>query len=415
MANAPRDASAGTGLALLAAAVALLAITMGSRSVLGLFVSPLNSATGLGVASISFAFALSQLTWGAAQPLCGMLAERIGPARIILAGTLLGAACGAMLPFASSAPLLATVLALSGVAAAVGSPPLLIGAVSPRVPPARRALVAGVIGCGMPLGQLVLAPATQATIALAGWASAAFALAALSLASVPLALAFRRPAAGSRAAPGSDAPLRAALASPRYWLVNATFFVCGVHGFFLMTHLPGVVELCGLPASVSGLSLAVLGLFNIAGAIASGLVIERYSMQRTLALLYAARAAGIGLFMAAPKSEVTVLVFSAWMGLTYMAVLPPTAGLIGKLYGTQRLSTLLGITFMVHQAGAFLGGWLGGIALERTGSYDAMWLLDLGLACLAAAASITLREPGASSPGKRAIEGTASPVARAAA
>jgi MFS family permease len=204
MDKVPRDA-----LLLVAAAVALLAITMGSRSVLGLFVSPLNSATGLGIASISFAFALSQLTWGAAQPFCGLLAERFGPARIILAGTLLGAACGALLPLASSATLLATVLGLSGVAAAVGSPPLLIGAVSPRFSPARRALVAGVIGCGMPLGQLLLAPATQATIALAGWVSAALALAALSLASAPLALAFRQ-RASTPAHPAAGAPLRVA-------------------------------------------------------------------------------------------------------------------------------------------------------------------------------------------------------------
>jgi predicted MFS family arabinose efflux permease len=80
------------------------------------------------------------------------------------------------------------------------------------------------------------------------------------------------------------------------------------------------------------------------------------------------------------------------MGLTYMAVLPPTAGLIGKLYGTQRLPTLLGITFMLHQAGAFLGSWLGGVALEATGSYDSMWLADLGLAIAAAAVALTIRE-----------------------
>jgi predicted MFS family arabinose efflux permease len=168
--------------------------------------------------------------------------------------------------------------------------------------------------------------------------------------------------------------------------------------------------LCGLPASVSAVSLAVLGLFNIAGSLGCGFVIQRYSMHRTLAVLYAGRAAGIVLFMVAPKTGLTVLAFSAWMGLTYMAVLPPTAGLIGKFYGTQRLATLLGITFMVHQAGAFLGGWLGGIVLERTGSYDAMWVLDFTLACLAAATSLTLRDADRS-----AIAGTASPVARAAA
>ena len=382
----------GEALAVTVAAVALLAVTMGTRSVFGLFLSPLNSASGLGVATISFAIAVSQLTWGVAQPFAGMLAERIGAARVILGGTLLAAAVGAVLPFAHGAPLLVAVFALGGVAATVGSPSLLIGIVSQRVPAQKRGMVAGLIGSGGPLGQLVLAPATQAMISLAGWVSAALALAALALASLPLALAFRRPAAPTRTAAEAPDSLRKALNSPHYWIINATFFVCGLHVFFLMTHLPGVIELCGLPSSVSGMSLAALGLFNIAGSIAAGFVVQRYSMRRTLASLYAARGIGIALFMAAPKTELTVLVFSAWMGLTSMAVLPPTAGLIGRLYGAQRLATLLGITFLVHQAGAFLGAWLGGVVLERTGSYDLMWRLDLGLAAVAAAVSLAVRE-----------------------
>jgi predicted MFS family arabinose efflux permease len=382
----------GGALAVTVAAVALLAVTMGTRSLFGLFLSPLNSATSLGVATISFAIAVSQLTWGVAQPFAGMLAERIGAARVILGGTLLAAAVGAIFPFAHGAPMLVAVFALGGVAATVGSPSLLIGIVSQRVPAQQRGMVAGLIGSGGPLGQLVLAPATQAMISLAGWVSAALALAALALASLPLALAFRRPAAPARTAAAAPDSLRKALNSPHYWIINATFFVCGLHVFFLMTHLPGVIELCGLPSSVSGMSLAALGLFSIAGSIGAGFVIQRYSMKRTLASLYAARGLGIGLFMAAPKTELTVLAFSAWMGLTYMAVLPPTAGLIGRLYGAQRLATLLGITFLVHQAGAFLGAWLGGVVLERTGSYDLMWRLDLALAAVAAAISLGVRE-----------------------
>jgi predicted MFS family arabinose efflux permease len=384
--------SGGGALAVTAAAVALLAVTMGTRSVFGLFLSPLNTATGLGVATISFAIAVSQLTWGVAQPFAGMLAERIGAARVILAGTLLAAAAGAVFPFAHSAPMLIAVFALGGVAATVGAPSLLIGTVSQRVPAERRGMVAGLIGAGGPLGQLVLAPATQAAISFAGWVNAALALAALALASLPLALAFRQPATPARSAAATPVALATALASPHYWLINATFFVCGLHVFFLMTHLPGVIELCGLPSRVSGMSLAVLGLFSIAGSIAAGFVIQRYSMRRILAALYAARGIGVALFVAAPKNELTVLAFSAWMGFTYMAVLPPTAGLIGKLYGAQRLATLLGITFLVHQTGAFLGAWLGGVVLERTGSYDLMWRLDVTLAAIAAAVSLAVRE-----------------------
>jgi predicted MFS family arabinose efflux permease len=378
---------------LVAAAVLLLAVTMGSRTVFGLFISPLNSATGLGIVTISFAIAVSQLTWGLAQPLVGVLAERHGAARVIVAGSLLAALASALLPFADSAALLVAVLAVSGIAATVGSPSLLVGTVSQRVSAERRGLAAGIVGAGGPLGQLVLAPATQAVISLAGWVTAAFSIAALALLALPLALAFRqRPAPAAPAAPQAGVTLRDALTSRGFWLINATFFVCGLHVFFLVTHLPGVIELCGLPASVAGLSLAVLGLFNIAGSIGAGWVIQRTSMKWTLAWLFAARAAGIALFLVAPKTELTVLAFSVWMGLTYMAVLPPTAGLIGKLYGTQRLPTLLGLTFLLHQVGAFLGSWLGGVFVEATGSYDGMWLLDLALATAAAVLALTIRE-----------------------
>src|SRR5262245_38151701 len=247
--------SAGGTLAITAAAVALLAVTMGTRSVFGLFLSPLNSTTGLGVATISFAIAVSQLSWGIAQPFAGMLAERMGAARVIVGGRLLAAAVGADYPFAHSAAMLVAVFALGGVAATVGSPSLLIGTVSQRVPAERRGMVAGLIGAGGPLGQLTLAPATQAMISLAGWVNAALALAALALASLPLALAFRQPGAPARSASAASGSVATALASPHYWLINATFFVCGLHVFFLMTHLPGVIELCGLPSSVAGLSL----------------------------------------------------------------------------------------------------------------------------------------------------------------
>jgi predicted MFS family arabinose efflux permease len=384
---------------LVAAAALLLAITMGSRSVFGLFISPLNSATGLGIATISFAVAVSQLTWGAAQPFAGMLAERYGAARMIVAGSFLAAAAGALVPSAGSAGLLVAALAVSGIAATVGSPSLLVGTVSQRVSAERRGLVAGIVGAGGPLGQLLLAPATQAVISVAGWVTAMLSVAALALLSIPLALAFRggpAPAvADAHSAQQAGASLREALSSRSFWLINATFFVCGVHVFFLITHLPGVIEVCGLPPSVSGAALAVLGLFNIAGSIGAGWVIQHYSMKATLSWLFAARAAGIALFLAAPKTEFAVLAFSVWMGLTYMAVLPPTAGLIGRLYGAKRLPTLLGITFMLHQVGAFLGSWLGGVFVEATGSYDGMWVLDLGLGVAAAALALTIRERAA--------------------
>ena len=84
--------------------------------------------------------------------------------------------------------------------------------------------------------------------------------------------------------------------------------------------------------------------------------------------------------------------FALWMGLTYMATLPPTTGLIAQLFGARNVATLFGVTTLVHQVGSFLGAWLGGLELELTGGYTLVWWLDVALALGAAAANLPIRE-----------------------
>jgi MFS family permease len=156
--------------------------------------------------------------------------------------------------------------------------------------------------------------------------------------------------------------------------------------------MPGVIEACGLPASLSGSWLAIIGLCNIVGSVASGAIIRHVSKRKVLAVLYALRALGVALFVAAPKTEAAVLAFSVWIGLTFMATLAPTSGLIADLFGVRRLATLLGVTMLVHQVGSFLGVWLGGLAFAASGSYDWVWKADAALAMLAAACALAVRE-----------------------
>jgi len=162
-----------------------------------------------------------------------------------------------------------------------------------------------------------------------------------------------------------------------------------------MTHMPGVIALCGLPPALAGTSLGVIGLFNIAGSILAGLAAQRWPMKNLLSLLYASRGVGVALFLMAPKTELTILVFSAWMGMTFLATVPPTVGLVGKLFGTRYLATLFGVTLFAHQVGGFFGAWFGGLAVEATGSYDWMWYADMALAVFAALINLPIREPRA--------------------
>src|SRR5204863_3910708 len=188
------------------------------------------------------------------------------------------------------------------------------------------------------------------------------------------------------------AAIARAMADPSYRLLATGFFVCGFHVAFIATHLPGVVAACQLPPSVGAWALGIVGLFNIVGSLAMGWAVGRWRMKSLLSLVYAARGVAVLLFLFAPKTEAVVLVFAAFIGLTYLSTVPPTAGLVAKFFGTTHMATLFGFVMLSHQIGGFLGAWLGGKSFEWTGSYDWMWYADIVLAAGAALIHLPIRE-----------------------
>lgn len=369
------------------AASVLMGLAMGGRSSFGLFVSPLNSASGMGLAPLSFALALGQLAVGLAQPVIGTLADRYGAARVIVLGAL-------VLALATSAPVLwplpivlsVTLVAGAVAASAVGSNGLLLGEVGRAVSPARAGLAVGVIGAGGSAGQLVLGPAIQWAIGWQGWGVALLAMAALSLIALPLALAFRRCASAASVPPAAAAQRVAdVLRRWRFWRAAASFGVCGFHVGFLGVHMPGVIERCGLPPSLAGTWIAVAGAANIAGSVGIGFALKRLDAGVLLIGLYLLRALGIAALLVLPVSPMAMLGFALVMGASHMATLPPTAQLISRRYGVQRLGTLFGVVMLVHQVGSFAGIWLGGWAAQLTGNDQLLWCVDAALALGAAA------------------------------
>lgn len=407
MMNTHTDMSPRAAWLLILAASAILMITMGARLTTGLFLSPLNTATGLGVATISFALAVGQFMWGASQPVFGAIADKYGPARVIVLGAVLLAVGLGATPFVSSEwGLLLTMGVLSAAGAGAGSFSILIGATAQRLPPARRPFASGFINAGGSFGQFVFSPLMQFLIGGAGWIVAMLTMAATTLLTIPLAWFMRgkkpEPAvtpssvAASGAAPVTGITLtqqlREALRDRSYLFLHAGFFTCGFHIAFLVTHLPGEVALCGLPVGVAGTALGLIGLFNIAGSLAAGALATRYRMKNLLALMYASRALIIALYLLAPKTALTFYVFAAALGFTWLATVPPTAGLVGKLFGTRYLATLFGLTLLSHQVGGFFGAWLGGLSFVRFGDYSWMWYADIALALAAAAINLPIRE-----------------------
>lgn len=389
---------------LVLAATLTLMVTMGIRQSLGLFVQPIHTGTGLSIVQISFALAIAQLAWGVAQPVFGAWADKRGPGRVLVFGGLLLVTGMALAPFLTTSWGLVLTLGLLGAAGAgAGSFSVLIGAVAQRIPDRDRSMAAGVINAGGSFGQFVFAPFAQAMITAAGWAAGMWALAAAALATLPLAWPLRgrkQAALNAMATETMQTPaginlseqLRIAFRDRSYWLLHAGFFTCGFHIAFLVTHLPTEIALCGLSDKVSATALALIGLFNVAGSLAIGWLGQRYRMKSLLALMYASRALLIVLYLMLPPTPIVFYGFAAGLGLTWLATVPPTAGIIGKLFGARYLATLFGFTLLSHQVGGFFGAWLGGLALERLGDYSWMWYADIVLALLAALANLPIRE-----------------------
>jgi predicted MFS family arabinose efflux permease len=405
--NHPRLAPRRVGFALvLLAAGGVFALTMGARQSMGLFLNTLNTSTGLGLASISLAFAFGQLWWGLTQPFAGMVADRVGAGRVLVTGIVLVALGTALIPFMTTTwGLVLAIGVLSAGGAGMAGPAVLMAATTRLVEPARRGIATGIVNAGGSFGQFVFVPIAQAISAAAGWVASIQSLAVLVLLALPAAWVLRgnaRQLGAAGEAAVRPETTREAIARawrlPSFRLLGAGFFVCGFHVAFLATHLPGVVASCGLSPAVGAWALAVLGLFNIVGSFGIGWAMGRWRAKSLLSLLYATRGVAVLLFMLAPKTELVVLVFAAVMGLTFLSTVPPTASLVAKFFGPAHMGTLFGLVMVSHQVGGFLGAWLGGKAFDATGSYDWMWAADIALAVGAALVHLPIREAAAPRP-----------------
>ncbi|MDO5633818.1 MAG: MFS transporter [Micrococcus sp.] len=186
--------------------------------------------------------------------------------------------------------------------------------------------------------------------------------------------------------------MRRALTTPSFLLLSLGFFVCGFHVVFVATHLPAHLADHGLDASVGSTALALIGLFNVFGSLAAGWLGSRFPKPRVLAGIYALRTVAFIVFLVMPLSAFSVYLFAAVLGLLWLSTVPLTNGVVAVLFSTKNLGMLSGVVFLGHQIGAFLGGWLGGVVYEATGTYTMIWWVCVGLSAMAALVSLRVIE-----------------------
>jgi predicted MFS family arabinose efflux permease len=359
---------------------------------------PVGSELGISREAFGFAIALQNLLFGLVQPFIGAAADRFGTRPTLIGGSLLYIAGLVLAASATGATSLGLALGVMvGMALSATTFVVVLSAVGRVVPEAQRSLAFGLVTAGGSLGQFAVVPLAQGLVGAFDWRIALWILSGL-IAFVAL-LAFGlpgRPRKGASVAavegPELGEALRSAARHPHYWLLNGGFFVCGFHVAFVGTHLPAYLVDGGLSPAVGAWSLALIGLFNIAGSWLFGLWGGRHSRTGLLSALYFARGVAIVLFLWLPLSPATALVFASVFGFLWLGTVPLTSGAVVSMFGLRQLSTLYGIVFLSHQVGAFIGAWWAGRLFDATGSYDAIWWTSVALALLASALSAATRE-----------------------
>jgi len=380
-------------------------ISFGPRSTFGFFLAPMDAAHGWGRDQFGLALAIEMLLWGAGQPFSGALADRFGAPLVLAGGALLYFAGIVWMAFAQSPfELYMSAGVLIGFGLAGCSFTLVIGAFAKLLPPQWRTIAFGAGTAAGSFGQFLFSPLAVALIDSIGWQSALLTFGVILLVMLPLAfvLAAPRQASGSTSAAAAGQSVRQALKEAfghrSYVLLTLGYFTCGFQLFFITVHLPAYLVDRGLPASIGGWTIAVIGLFNIVGSVASGYIANLMPKRYLLSAIYFSRSLAILVFITLPPSAMTTLVFGAVLGLLWLSTIPPTSALVSIMFGPRWLTMLLGVSFFSHQVGGFLGVWLGGVLFERTGSYDVIWWATIFFGVASAVINLPIVERPVSRP-----------------
>ena len=380
-----------TPLVILVCGTAIMLASFGIRAGFGLFLQPVSDDLGWGREVFAFSIAVQNLFWGLSQPIAGAIADKFGSGRVVaVCAAILGLGLYLMTQVSAPAELTLTAGILVGVGLSGTSFGVILAVIGRSVPEHRRSLFLGIGSAGGSAGQLVIVPIGQAFLESYGWVTAVGLFAVLAFASIPLAAALTGKRAAGSATPARPAEqslgeaLREAGGDRSFWLLTIGFYTCGFQLAFITTHLPAFIVDHGAAAALGAVALAVIGFTNILGTYFAGVLGGRRTKKYLLSWIYLLRSLAITVFVLAPVSDVSILLFAGAMGFLWLSTVPLTSGLVAHMFGVRYMATLFGIVFLSHQLGGFCGAWLGGYVFDATGSYDAVWWFSVGLGVMSA-------------------------------
>ena len=387
----------------LACGAAIVTLSMGIRHGFGLWLQPVTQAQNWTRETFALAIAVQNIAWGVAGIFAGMVADRFGAFRVIIAGALFYA-FGLFGMAHASTPLTFALTAgvLIGVAQAGTTYAVVYGVIGRNVAADRRSWAMGIAAAAGSFGQFLMVPTEGFLISSFGWQQALVILGFAVLTLIPLAWGLREPAFADGGVIHRDQSilqaLREAFKYPSFQLLMAGYFVCGFQVVFIGVHMPSYLKDKGLSPQVASYALALIGLFNVFGTYAAGVLGQKLAKRKILAFIYLARSVAITAFLLAPLTPISVYIFSSVMGLLWLSTVPPTNAAVAQIFGVAHFSMLGGFVFFSHQIGSFMGVWLGGVLYDKTGSYDIVWYIAIALGVFAALINLPVKETAIARP-----------------
>lgn len=381
---------------ILIGAAVMLCLSMGMRQSLSLFLPPVTRDLGITAADFTFAIAVQNLVWGLSQAPIGMIADRWGLRWAMVIGTFVYGASLVVMLVADGTFALAVSGGLMGIALSCTASSLCMTACARSVPAERRSVALGMVAATSSLGMAIVAPILQVALGAYDWRLAMLFFLILAAVMVPAAWAAGgadHMPRGNRLEVSMRQVLGKAARHRGFLVMTGAYLVCGLQLVFLTTHLPNYLDICGQDPMLGAQALAIIGTVNIVGSYSAGWLGQRYPKHIMLGLLYVLRSMTLTVYFLIPPTPTSTLVFAAVMGMLWLGVMPLTSGLVAEMFGTRYMATLLGIAFITHQGGSFLGAWGGGMIVAALGSYDQAWRIGVAIGLIAGVAQMTLGGP----------------------
>ncbi len=378
-------------LIVLISACIVIMISMGLRQTFGLFFQAFEEGLGCTRTEFGLAIGIQMIFWGMFSPIFGLVADRFGGNKAVFTGFIIFGAGIFMLYSGPNTGIyfqisLGVLIGIALGATAISVP---VSEVSKHFPNEKRTIAAGMVTAAASVGYFIAPIFTKYSLGEHGWEETLRYFLYFILFGSAVSLFIFAPKILSQQTNETVKEqtffeaFKEAFTHKGYLLLNAGFFVCGFQITLIATHIPGYMQERGMGGWSATIILALIGLFNIVGTLGMGYLGTKYRKKNLLCALYALRALSIAIFIFSPPSMFMSIVFGITFGLLWLSTVPPTNGIVAQIFGTKYLSSLFGIVFLSHQAGAFIGAYYGGYFFDVFGSYDYAFYIAIALSIFA--------------------------------